>query len=225
MPLHVSRNFFGAQIASFEQHLPAHESLMKLGPGSTYRAVFIRAPAILSVDESKVIVLSKYKLSDAEKERSGKDDVIVAAQFNNMLVTAFHPELTDDCRWCAGLIFPACATRVLAVHESKWSLCVEIGTRGSSFAGISCSSAWSTLPKSTRQLRLKTAGQQGAHVLPTCLLRFQFSGPYTRVHKRVLYSRRGTFVVLRVPPLRSATQQLHQLGLGSDLVMQLQLAR
>jgi pyridoxal 5'-phosphate synthase pdxT subunit len=101
MPLHVSRNFFGAQIASFEQQLPAHKSLTDLGPGPTYRAVFIRAPAILSVDKDAVTVLSKYTLSEAERERSGREDVIVAAQYKNMLVTAFHPELTDDLRWCA----------------------------------------------------------------------------------------------------------------------------
>ena len=100
MPVHVSRNFFGAQIASFEQQLPAHQCLAEFGGDATYRAVFIRAPAILSVDESRVTVLSKYTLSDSERERSGREDVIVAARCMNMLATAFHPELTDDCRWC-----------------------------------------------------------------------------------------------------------------------------
>ena len=103
MPVHVSRNFFGAQIASFEQQLPVHQCLAEFGGDATYRAVFIRAPAILSVDESKVTVLSKYTLSDSERERSGRDHVIVAARCMNMLATAFHPELTDDCRWCVTL--------------------------------------------------------------------------------------------------------------------------
>lgn len=100
MPLHVSRNFFGAQIVSFEQQLPVHQCLAEFGGDATYRAVFIRAPAILSVDERKVTVLSKYTLSDSERERSGREDVIVAARCMNMLATAFHPELTDDTRWC-----------------------------------------------------------------------------------------------------------------------------
>lgn len=99
MPLHVSRNFFGAQIASFEQQLPVHDSLSEFGGDATYRAVFIRAPAILSVDESKVTVLSRYTLTDKDRQRSGREDVIVAARYMHMLATAFHPELTDDDRW------------------------------------------------------------------------------------------------------------------------------
>ena len=99
MPLHVSRNFFGAQIASFEQRLPVHKSLSDFGGDATYRAVFIRAPAILKVDESKVTVLSRYILTDNDRERSGREDVIVAARCMHMLATAFHPELTDDDRW------------------------------------------------------------------------------------------------------------------------------
>jgi 5'-phosphate synthase pdxT subunit len=43
----VSRNFFGAQINSFETHLPAHLQLQQYGNDSTFRAVFIRAPAVV----------------------------------------------------------------------------------------------------------------------------------------------------------------------------------
>ena len=43
----VSRNFFGAQVNSFETQLPAHPQLMQYGPDSKFRAVFIRAPAVL----------------------------------------------------------------------------------------------------------------------------------------------------------------------------------
>ena len=45
--------------------------------------VFIRAPYI-------------GKAGDGVKIMSTVDGNIVAAQQNNMLVTAFHPELTDD---------------------------------------------------------------------------------------------------------------------------------
>lgn len=99
MAVHVSRNFFGSQIASFEQQLPAHEDLLKFGDDGTYRAVFIRAPAILSVDKDQVTVLSEYRLTEEEQQRAGMNSVVVAARSGNMLVTAFHPELTEDTRW------------------------------------------------------------------------------------------------------------------------------
>jgi glutamine amidotransferase PdxT len=43
----VSRNFFGAQVNSFETQLPAHTALQQYGPDGKFRAVFIRAPAVL----------------------------------------------------------------------------------------------------------------------------------------------------------------------------------
>jgi hypothetical protein len=43
----VSRNFFGAQINSFETQLPAHSALQQYGPDGKFRAVFIRAPAVI----------------------------------------------------------------------------------------------------------------------------------------------------------------------------------
>lgn len=141
MSVHVSRNFFGSQIASFEQLLPAHDDLLKFGDGSTYRAVFIRAPAILRVDKDTVTVLSEYTLTPEEQQRAGRDSVIVAAKSENMLVTAFHPELTEDARWCVlracwfmpnahtklcycmgrsrmGVGFPALATRHVQISVS-----------------------------------------------------------------------------------------------------------
>jgi pyridoxal 5'-phosphate synthase pdxT subunit len=141
MPVHVSRNFFGAQIASFEQQLPVHQCLAEFGGEATYRAVFIRAPAILSVDESRVTVLSKYTLSESEKARSGREDVIVAARCQNMLATAFHPELTDDCRWCAPTTLSAAC-----MHSLTWPAWCLFEDRGQSkisrrYAGINYSSA------------------------------------------------------------------------------------
>ena len=98
MDVHVSRNFFGAQIASFEQALPVHECITALGGPSTFRAVFIRAPAILSAGPD-VVVLAEYVLSPEKQAIHGRDSVIIAARSANMLATAFHPELTDDIRW------------------------------------------------------------------------------------------------------------------------------
>lgn len=43
----VSRNFFGGQTNSFEAQLPAHQQLQQYGGDETFRAVFIRAPAVV----------------------------------------------------------------------------------------------------------------------------------------------------------------------------------
>jgi 5'-phosphate synthase pdxT subunit len=82
MDVKVDRNAFGRQVDSFE---------VDLYPGfagdKPFRAVFIRAPRIESVGEA-VEVLAQLENGD-----------IVAARQGNLLVTAFHPELTDDPRF------------------------------------------------------------------------------------------------------------------------------
>ena len=85
----VQRNAFGRQIDSFETDLlvPALTE-----PQRPFRAVFIRAPVITSVGPD-VEVLAR--LDDAGEET----DRIVAVQQGCLLVTAFHPELTDDDRF------------------------------------------------------------------------------------------------------------------------------
>lgn len=57
----VQRNFFGAQINSFESQLPVPKQLesFKHGP-EDYRAMFIRAPAIMEAGPS-VEILSEYR--------------------------------------------------------------------------------------------------------------------------------------------------------------------
>lgn len=79
MDIKVNRNSFGRQFQSFEVDLDI--SVLD----SPYNAVFIRAPAILEAGED-VKVLAKI------------DDKIVAAEQDNVLALAFHPELTDDLR-------------------------------------------------------------------------------------------------------------------------------
>lgn len=94
----VHRNFFGAQVGSFEQALPAHGELKQVGEGDTFRAVFIRAPAILEAGPG-VEVLARYALTAEEKAREGRDHVLVAVRQGKLLATSFHPELTADTRW------------------------------------------------------------------------------------------------------------------------------
>ncbi|PZG39252.1 pyridoxal 5'-phosphate synthase glutaminase subunit PdxT [Listeria ivanovii] len=75
------RNGFGRQKESFEAELLVEA----FGP-DPFEAVFIRAP-YLTDPSNNVTVLAMI------------DDRIVAARQDKILVTAFHPELTDDNRW------------------------------------------------------------------------------------------------------------------------------
>ncbi len=75
----VERNAFGRQVESFE------EDLEVAGLDEPVKAVYIRAPWIEKVG-SGVEVLA----------RSGDHPVMVRQE--NVLATAFHPELTDDTR-------------------------------------------------------------------------------------------------------------------------------
>ena len=59
------------------------------GPDSSFSAVFIRAPLLVSVDETAgVNILARLD-----------DGTAVAAEQGNWLVTSFHPELTADPRF------------------------------------------------------------------------------------------------------------------------------
>jgi len=82
MRVKVERNAFGRQLDSFETGLP----IPALGD-EPFPAVFIRAPKIESVGEG-VEVLATLD-----------DGTPVAARQDNLLVTAFHPELTGDLRF------------------------------------------------------------------------------------------------------------------------------
>lgn len=82
MDITVKRNAFGRQVNSFvtELNFPA------IGE-QPFRAVFIRAPAIIEVGpKAKALV-------------SLDDGTIVAAQQDKLLATSFHPELTNDNRF------------------------------------------------------------------------------------------------------------------------------
>ncbi|RLC66244.1 MAG: pyridoxal 5'-phosphate synthase glutaminase subunit PdxT [Chloroflexi bacterium] len=82
MDIAVRRNAFGRQVDSFEVDL----EVPVLGE-EPFPAVFIRAPLIERVT------------GEGEVLARLEDGTAVAARQGNLLVTAFHPELTDDDRF------------------------------------------------------------------------------------------------------------------------------
>ena len=80
MDIKVKRNAFGRQRESFEAVLSIK------GVAEDFVGVFIRAPYIVEVGKD-VDVLAKF------------NERIVAAREGHLLVSAFHPELTDDHRF------------------------------------------------------------------------------------------------------------------------------
>ncbi|MGZ6362387.1 MAG: pyridoxal 5'-phosphate synthase glutaminase subunit PdxT [Ktedonobacterales bacterium] len=88
MDIRTRRNAFGPQRASFEADVP----VPALG-GDLFHAVFLRAPAVESVDPA-VEVLAR--LDDVPGDGQG---TIVAVRQGQLLGTAFHPEVTGDPRF------------------------------------------------------------------------------------------------------------------------------
>lgn len=76
----VRRNAYGRQVESFETDLK-----IKYIDGKPFRGVFIRAPLIVEHGKG-VEILSTY------------EDKPVMARQENILVSSFHPELTNDTR-------------------------------------------------------------------------------------------------------------------------------
>ena len=113
----ASRNFFGAQVKSFEALLRpppprskrprkrkrtvdgTKENLVQdeshIEKENLFNGIFIRAPAILKANADVEILNSLIVNNCTERKR----EVIVAVKQENILATAFHPELTSDCRW------------------------------------------------------------------------------------------------------------------------------
>ena len=82
MDIDVVRNAHGRQVDSFEADI-----IVKPLNGEPFHAVFIRAPAISRVGPSVEVL--------ARLQESGP----VAVKQDNLLATAFHPELTSDTRF------------------------------------------------------------------------------------------------------------------------------
>jgi 5'-phosphate synthase pdxT subunit len=79
IPMSVARNAYGRQVDSFEVNINIKSFDVP------FKAVFIRAPKILSVD-SKVEVMAK------------SDNDILFVRYNNNIALTFHPELSGDSR-------------------------------------------------------------------------------------------------------------------------------
>jgi 5'-phosphate synthase pdxT subunit len=85
MDIAVERNAFGRQQESFEADL--FVQVLENGDKKPFRGVFIRSPKLLEVNGS------------AREIAALTDGTPVAAVEDRLLVTAFHPELTDDTRF------------------------------------------------------------------------------------------------------------------------------
>ncbi|MFW5940776.1 MAG: pyridoxal 5'-phosphate synthase glutaminase subunit PdxT [Chloroflexota bacterium] len=87
MDIKVQRNAFGRQVDSFVTGLDVNG--LDGESDRSFPAIFIRAPKIAEVDEERgVKVLARLE-----------DGSAVAARQGQWLVTAFHPELSDDDRF------------------------------------------------------------------------------------------------------------------------------
>jgi len=79
MDLSIRRNDYGRQLDSFEAELEVE------GFDRPFKGIFIRAPVVDAVHNGAKIM-------------SSFDDKPVLLRQNNILVSTFHPELTDDLR-------------------------------------------------------------------------------------------------------------------------------
>jgi len=78
LDVQVERNSFGRQRESFEANVEMNSINIP-----KFNGVFIRAPTIIEVGNN-VEIISKF------------NDEIIAVKQDNILATAFHPELTSD---------------------------------------------------------------------------------------------------------------------------------
>ena len=83
MDIAVERNAFGRQVDSFEINL----SIPAIDSDAPLPTIFIRAPKLVAVHGEAAVIATL------------PDGTPVAAQENGMLVTSFHPELTNDIRF------------------------------------------------------------------------------------------------------------------------------
>ncbi len=102
MDIAVERNAYGRQVDSFEAELsvPAFGS-------RPFHAVFIRAPLISEVG-AKAMPLARLA-----------DGTVVAAQQDKLLVTAFHPELTEDARFHQRFLELAAGSPPVTIRETE----------------------------------------------------------------------------------------------------------
>lgn len=112
--IQVKRNAFGRQLNSFESMLDFSGFIEAV---DQFPAIFIRAPVISKVlpteyneeyitmklvdDQSPIIRSENESVNKSKVELLYTLDngLVVAARQGNVLVTSFHPELSDDCRF------------------------------------------------------------------------------------------------------------------------------
>lgn len=87
MDVNVKRNAFGSQKNSFEKEIMIF--------GEKFHGVFIRAPAIVGIDENDV---DDVEILSTMIDESTNEELIIAAKQGNNIAIAFHPELTEDTR-------------------------------------------------------------------------------------------------------------------------------
>lgn len=85
MDIRVQRNAFGRQRESFETRLII--PVLKNGDTDPFPCVFIRSPKLIEAN------------GNADAVARLQDGTAVAARQEKLLVTAFHPELTQDTRF------------------------------------------------------------------------------------------------------------------------------
>ena len=85
MDIRVQRNAFGRQRESFETRL--NISVLKNGNSDPFPCIFIRSPKLVETKDNVKVVAHLA------------DGTAVAALQEKLLVTAFHPELTQDVRF------------------------------------------------------------------------------------------------------------------------------
>ncbi|MCB1059209.1 MAG: pyridoxal 5'-phosphate synthase glutaminase subunit PdxT [Calditrichaeota bacterium] len=96
--VHVNRNGWGRQVHSFEAELRVCAELEEARPAV---GLFIRAPRVMRTGKG-VRVLARYR------------DEPVALEQGNILLTTFHPELTEDDRFHRLFL-----SRILETHKNR----------------------------------------------------------------------------------------------------------
>ncbi|KAI9591840.1 PdxT/SNO family [Syncephalis fuscata] len=117
LPITVRRNRFGSQVESFQVVLTEPPEVIHVNDDPTtttdstaepngFPALFIRAPVVEKISE-KVEVLTRLT------RVAGEPGEVVAVRHNDILVCAFHPELTGDNRWHRYFINMTIAARII----------------------------------------------------------------------------------------------------------------
>jgi len=82
MEVEIERNSYGRQLESFEGELEVCEDFRE-ALGEKVPGIFIRAPRIIEI-------------GDGVKEVAKHKEAVVMAKCGKVLITTFHPELTED---------------------------------------------------------------------------------------------------------------------------------